>query len=310
MTTESQTAPNTSAGREIGPGEDAPVAVTILLPSYNEEEAMRPVIEEIRAAMVGQPHDHEILVVDDKSQDRTAEIAEELGARVVRRPVNGGSGASRKTGTEHARGEIIVMLDADGTYTAADIPRMLEYFPQYDQVNGARTTEEGTMKLLRVPAKWLIRQLACYLTRTHIPDLNTGLKAYKRSVMLRYLWVVPDGFSCVTSMTLAFLSNGHAVKYIDTAYKKRIGVSKFHPIKDTQRYASTVVRMVMYFKPLRVFGPLAFLLFVLGVFKTITDLGVVGQGLQESTLIIFMTAVMVLTTGLLADLIVAQKRLR
>lgn len=308
-----ETATKSAAARrpqhEIGPDDDREVQVTVLLPSYNEEEAIGPVIDEIREAMADCRENYEILVVDDRSTDRTAELAEAAGARVVRRPVNGGSGASRKTGTLAARGEIIVMLDADGSYTAGDIPEMLRWFPEFDQVNGARTSEEGTLKLLRVPAKWAIRRFACWLARTHIPDLNTGLKAYKRSIMMRYLWVVPDGFSCVTSMTLAFLTNGHSVKYVPTRYKKRIGKSKFHPITDTQRYAATVFRMVMYFRPLRVFGPAAFILFLGAAAKTVHDLIEVRLGIQESTIIIWMTAVIVLSVGLLADLIVAQKRI-
>src|SRR5690606_28327430 len=118
-------------------------------------------------------------------------------------------------------------------------------------------SEQGTHKFFRVPAKWFIRKFAIYLSGTPIPDLNTGLKAFKRSVMLRYLWLMPDGFSCVTSMTLAFLTNGHPVKYVSTPYYKRIGVSKFHPLKDTAKYMATVLRMCAYFRPLRVFGPLA-----------------------------------------------------
>lgn len=301
--------PQTPPPNEVGPQDSRQVSVTILLPAYNEEEAILPVIFEIRAALHSLGQTYELLVVDDQSSDRTAELAESAGARVVRRPINGGSGASRKTGTLHARGEIIVMLDADGSYTAADIPGMLAYFPSFDQVNGARTSEEGTMKTLRVPAKWLIRKFASYLARTPIPDLNTGLKAYKRSVMMRYLWVVPDGFSCVTSMTLAFLTNGHAVKYVPTTYKKRIGKSKFHPIRDTQRYITTVLRMVMYFRPLRVFGPVSAFLLLGAIAKTFTDLFYVRHGLQESTIIIWMAAILTLMIGMLADLIVAQKRI-
>ena len=134
---------------------------------------------------------------------------------------------------------------------------MLPHFPAYDQVNGARTSEQGTLPWLRRPAKWFIRKLACYLTGHKIPDLNTGLKAFKRDAMLPWLWVVPDGFSCVTTMTLAFLTNGYAVKYVPTPYRPRIGRSKFHPIKDTLSYLSTVLRMVLYFRPLKVFLPLS-----------------------------------------------------
>jgi polyisoprenyl-phosphate glycosyltransferase len=278
--------------------------VSIVLPAYNEEEAIAKVINDVQAAMSKAAYSYEILVVDDCSADRTAEIAQSKGVRVVRRTVQGGSGSSRRTGIIEAHGEIIVMLDADGSYESGDIPKLLSYFPQYDQVNGARTSEQGTLKLLRTPAKWIIRMLACYLTGTHIPDLNTGLKAFKKDIMRKYLWVLPDGFSCVTTMTLAFLANGYAVKYVPTLYHKRIGKSKFHPIKDTANYLNTVVRMVMYFKPLRVFGPAAIFLLGFAVIKSAISLSYTAS-LQESDIIIFMMAVMLGSLGLIADLIVS-----
>ena len=286
--------------------------VSIVIPCYNEEEAIGRVIDDVRASMANDPHTYEILVVDDCSTDRTAEIALSKGVTVLRRLINGGSGASRKTGILKARGGIVVMLDGDGTYTAADIPKLLCEFPEFDQVNGARTSEEGTLKVFRVPTKWFIRRLAIYLSGSHIPDLNTGLKAFKRDLMMKYLWVLPEGFSCVTTMTLAFLCNGHSVKWIPTAYHKRIGKSKFHPIKDTTRYLFTVVRMVMYFNPLKVFLPLGLFLMVFGSLLGLYHYsrpephGTLEQGDITIILVGFMTCVM----GLLADLIVAQGRAR
>ncbi len=283
--------------------------VSIVIPCFNEEEAIGPVIDDVRAAMQDDPHSYEIMIVDDCSTDRTTEVAHEKGVRVIRRPVNGGSGASRKTGILEAHGDIIVMLDGDGTYHAPDIPNLLREFPEYDQVNGARTSEKGTMKLLRVPAKWFIRRLAIYLSGKPIPDLNTGLKAFKRDIMLKYLWVIPDGFSCVTTMTLAFLCNGHAVKYVPTQYHKRIGKSKFHPIKDTSKYLFTVIRMVMYFNPLKVFFPLGFLLMVAGVFLGGWHFSA-GKGLEQGDITIVLVGFMTCILGMLADLIVAQGRAR
>ena len=276
--------------------------ISVLIAAYNEEEAIGKVIDDVKTAMTRHPMPYEILVVDDDSSDRTAEIAAGKAVRVVRRHNRGGSGASRRTGILEAKGDIIVMLDADGSYEASDIPKMLEYFPDYDQVNGARTSEQGTLKFLRTPAKWFIRKLACYLTSTDIPDLNTGLKAFKKEIMKKYLWVLPDGFSCVTTMTLAFLTNGYSVKYIPTQYHKRIGKSKFHPVKDTLSYLNTVVRMVMYFKPLRVFMPLAGALLVFACIKSFLSLAWTST-LQESDIIIFMTVIMLGALGLIADLI-------
>lgn len=276
--------------------------ISVVLPAYNEELAIGKVIDDIQAVMSQNKYDYEVLIVDDNSTDKTAEIAKQKGVRVVHRSVNAGAGAARRTGIRAAEGDVIVMLDADGTYECKDIPKLLEHFPAFDQVNGARTSEKGTLKFLRAPAKWLIRQLACYLTGVNIPDLNTGLKAFKRDIMLKYLWVLPDGFSCVTTMTLAFLCNGYAVKYVPTDYHPRIGKSKFHPIRDTANYINVIVRMVMYFKPLRVFGPLTFFLFTFGIVKSILSL-IWTQSLQESDIIIFMTATVLFALGLIADLI-------
>ncbi|MBL9125955.1 MAG: glycosyltransferase family 2 protein [Planctomycetaceae bacterium] len=288
--------------------------VSVLLPAFNEAPAIASVLREVVDALADEPFCYEILVVDDASTDGTADLVEAFAAdcpeceiRVIRCPQNRGAGAARKVGVRAARGEIIVMLDADGSYPAEAIGALLRHFPAYDQVNGARTSEQGTHRWLRRPAKWLIRQLACYLTGHRIPDLNTGLKAFKREAMLPWLWVVPDGFSCVTTMTLAFLTNGHPVCYVPVEYRRRIGRSKFHPIKDTLAYLSTVLRIVLYFRPLKVFLPLAALLIGFGVLKSLISLRWTGS-LQESDVIIFVAGFMTTMLGLVAEVVVAHHR--
>lgn len=285
-------------------------SVSIVIPAYNEEGAIGQVIDDVKKVMDGADYQCEIIVVDDASTDKTQEIALSKNVKVIRHTINKGSGAARKTGVLNAKGDVIVMLDGDGTYNASDIPRLLSFFPEYDQVNGARTSEQGTLKFLRVPAKWFIRKLACYLTGIEIPDLNTGLKAFKKDIMKRYLWVVPDGFSCVTTMTLAFLCNGYSIKYISVDYKKRVGKSKFHPIKDTNQYIQTVIRMVMYFNPLKIFLPLSASIFIFGVLKTLYDWFFVVKRMQASDIVIIMTAIIVGVLGLISDLIVVQGKRR
>src|SRR5258706_4739978 len=184
---------------------------------------------------------------------------------------------------------------------------MLALFPKYDQVNGARTSEKGTLKLLRTPAKYLIRKLACYLSRTDIPDLNTGLKAFKRDIMLRYLWVIPDGFSCVTTVTLAFLCNGYNVGWIPTEYHERIGRSKFHPIKDTYQYLLTVIRMVIYFNPLSVFLPAGSLLILLGLLRWIIVKLTDSEGILLGPVMVTI-GFSLYVVGFIADLIVSQAK--
>lgn len=288
--------------------------LTVLLPAYNEERAIERVLAEIVESLAEAHLGYEIVVVDDASTDATAERAEQFAVdcwqcpvRVIRMPVNRGAGAARKVGVRAARGEIVVMLDADGTYPASAIPRLLEHFPAYDQVNGARTSEQGTLPWLRKPAKWFIRKLACYLTGYRIPDLNTGLKAFKREAMLPWLWVVPDGFSCVTTMTLAFLTNGYAVKYVPTEYRPRIGQSKFHPIKDTLAYLTTVLRIVLYFRPLKVFLPMAGAMIVAGVVKSAWSRVATGS-MQESDIVVLTAGFLTCMLGMLAEVIVAHHR--
>ncbi len=292
---------------EVTDGSD-PIDVSIVLPAYNEEEAILSVITEIRVTMTSWQGDWEILVIDDGSEDETCDRARKAGARVIRRVENGGAGAARKTGIMEARGRIVAMLDADGSYDATQLPLMISFFPAYDQVNGARTSEQGDFKALRIPAKWLIRKLTELVSGKRIPDLNTGFKLVKRDVMLRYLWAVPSGFSCVTSMTLAFLCNDRPVKYVPVEYRKRIGRSKFHPVFDSIQYIATALRIVMYFRPLRVFLPLALMLFTVAAIKGGFNMIYSPLGLHDSDIIIFLSSLIVLCVGMLGDLIVAQRR--
>ena len=240
--------------------------VTVLLFCYNEAESLPCVITDIRAAFEGRPYAYEILLVDDGSTDQSAAIAQSRSCRVIRHFQRRGAGAAFKTGVLASNAEIIVMLDADGTYTAADIPRMLEYFPEFDQVNGARTSEKGDLPWLRAPAKWMVRMFASLLAGKRIPDLQTGLKAFKRQVMLTYLWIIPDKFSHCPLITLAFLCNHHSVKYIPTEYHKRIGgYSKFHPVGDTLYVLAQICRFFIFFAPWRIFLPVSILLVLISL---------------------------------------------
>lgn len=284
------------------------VDLSVVLPAYDEEEAIGEVIGEIRQALADWPGVWEILVVNDASMDRTEERAEAEGVRVIRRVENGGSGAACKSGIVAARGELVALMDADGTYVPAHLPNLLSFFPDYDQVNGARTNEAGTYKLLRVPVKWLIRKCAEWISGKQIPDLNTGMRVFKRELMIRYLWTIPDGFSWSTSMTLAFLCNGHPVKYVPVPYRRRTGASKFRPVRDTANYLLRVVRVLMYFQPLRIFLPLSMVLGGIALAKGSYNTFRSPTGLQDSDIMLAITALLMLVLGLLADLIVAQRR--
>ncbi|HSK36708.1 MAG TPA: glycosyltransferase family 2 protein [Actinomycetota bacterium] len=282
--------------------------VSVVLPCFNERDHIELEIKRIRAALEDAGLRFELICVDDGSTDGTRELLEATpGIRRILLPRNQGSGTARRIGTQQATGRVVVWTDADMTYPNERIPELVAELDQtWDQVVGARRGEAGTYRLFRVPAKWAIRKLASFLTNTDIPDLNSGLRAFKRSVAEPYLRLLPSGFSCVTTITLAFLSNGHSVKYVPVDYFKRAGRSKFHPFKDAYNYIIQVLRMVMYFNPLRVLMPVALTLLAATFVKAGIDLVVHDLRVAGSTVLVGLAAFNIMAIALLADLVVRR----
>ena len=290
---------------------DAGLDVSIILPVYNEAAHLEAEVARIRASMDASDYSYEIIVIDDGSSDNSAEVASRIdGIRFIQFLQNRGSGSARKAGTKAARGRVTVWTDVDMTYPNDTIPQLVKELEGYDQVVGARTTEEGTVKALRVPAKWLIRKLACFLSGTKIPDLNSGFRAFRTDVGNQYVNQLPVGFSCVTTITMTFLANGYSVKYVPIEYAKRAGESKFHWYKDTRRYATQVVRMILSYNPLRIFMPIGLTLFAIGFVKLLVD--IIGRHFHVAadTMVILFAAFQVIAIGLLADLVTRATRQR
>ncbi|MBK5223923.1 MAG: glycosyltransferase family 2 protein [Acidimicrobiia bacterium] len=290
------------------------IDVTVVLPAFNEAGHITTEIDRIRGGLDASHYNgrYELLVVDDGSTDDTAAelaaIADRGNMRVIRFPENRGSGSARRVGTREARGDIVVWTDADMSYPNDRMAELIDELGDYDQIVGARTTEEGTLKALRVPAKWLIRKLAEFLAEREIPDLNSGFRAFRRSVALPYLHLLPTGFSCVTTITMTFLANGHTVRYTPIEYMERAGTSKFHWWADTRRYLLQVVRMVLSYNPLRVFMPVGLLLGLVGGTKLIWDLFDKDLRVPTNTLLLLFLSFQIIAIGLLADLVVRATR--
>jgi glycosyltransferase involved in cell wall biosynthesis len=284
--------------------------VSVVIPVYNEEEAIGDDLDLIKTTMDAAGLAYEIIVVNDGSTDRSVEIISSRPyVKLVHHERNRGNGAARTTGMKAAKGDIIIMTDGDGTYPNQDMPKLLEYMEQYDMVIGARVKEMGTVKWLRTPAKWFIRKLASYLTETEIPDLNSGLRAFRKDLAFKYLHILPNTHSWVSTITIAFLSDGYSVKFVPIDYYKRKGKSKFHPLKDTYNYLALVVRSVMYFNPLKVFLPVTLALALAGVLKLVRDiLHYRSFYVPGVTLMLILMAIQVAVIGLLADLIVRRAR--
>jgi glycosyltransferase involved in cell wall biosynthesis len=286
------------------------VLTSIVIPAYNEEAAIGDDLDLIKRTMDSTGRPYEIIVVNDGSTDRTVDIvSSKQGVQLVHHERNRGTGAARTTGIQAARGDVIIMTDGDGTYPNQDMPKLLECLEQCDMVIGARRQEKGTAKWLRTPAKWFIRRLAAYLTETEIPDLNSGMRAFKKDIAMRYLNLLPNTHSWVSTITIAFLSDGYSVKFIPIDYYKRKGRSTFHPIKDTYNYIALVVRAVTYFNPLKVFLPVALTLILVGAVKLVRDIVYYrGFYVPGVTLMLILTAIQVGAIGLLADLLVKRGR--
>lgn len=292
----------------VAPG-DAPMSadeidISIVLPVYNEKGHLRQEIDRIRAAMDASEFSYEMIVIDDGSNDGSGEALREIdGIRLIQFLTNRGSGSARKYGTRAARGRVVVWTDVDMSYPNDLIPELIREMEGYDQVVGARTSEEGTHKLFRVPAKAAIRKLASYLVQTPIPDLNSGMRAFRKDVALQYVSQLPPGFSCVTTITMTFLAHGYTVKYWPITYSERAGTSKFHWASDTRRYFLQVIRMTLSFDPFRVFLPIGFLFTFLGLGKLVYDITTRDFRVAINTLLIFLVAFQVFVIAMLADLI-------
>lgn len=297
----------TTVGASVG------IAYSVLIPCYNEQGAIRDTIEAVIAACeAALPTDSfEVLVIDDGSSDASVAVIETVAekdarVRLIRHRKNKGYGASLKTGLGVARGRWIAITDADGTYPNQ---RMGELFslPYADMVVGARIGDDVVYSRLRAIPKIFLRRYAQWITGTHIPDINSGFRAFRADVARRYLDLYPDGFSFTTTITISMLMEGREVIYEPISYTPRIGKSKIKPIRDTLRFVSTIARTGMYFAPLKVLKP--FILFFWAAFfiSAAYDTFVLTD-LTDKTTTALLLALNTTVLGLLADLIDRRTR--
>ena len=247
-------------------------------------------------------------MVDDGSTDETARQARSVpGTVVVSHGYNRGYGAALKTGIRHARGDTIVITDSDGTYPPQYIPELVAALEDCDMAVGSRTGEVSKIPALRRPAKWFLNKLASFLAETRIPDLNSGLRAFRKDVVIPFLGILPSGFSFTTTITLAMLCNDFRVKYLPINYEQRVGRSKIKPLQDTYKFLLLVLRTVCYFNPLKVFLPLAFFLILAGMAR-LTYNAITIHHVAGTELLFIISGIQLGAFGLLADA-VAKARL-
>lgn len=269
--------------------------VTILLPAYNEEKSVGNTIKELKKLYP----DFEILVIDDGSSDNTMKTAMEAGANVWPHPYNIGNGAAVKTGIRCARGEWVLMMDADGQHNPEDVQRLLDEKDKYDMVVGARTKSSDT-SLHRDIANWLYNSLASYVTKFKIMDLTSGFRLVKKEVAMKYLYLLPNTFSYPSTITIAYLRSGRTLKYIPIQTEKRVGKSKIKLIQDGSKFLLIITKIATLFSPLRVFLPISIGLFTSGLLYYLYTYITTNRFTNMSALLLS-TSIIILMIGLVSE---------
>jgi glycosyltransferase involved in cell wall biosynthesis len=287
------------------PEPDALPTVSIVMPAFNEgpnlPAVLTPLLDEARR------RHWEVLVVDDGSADDTAAVAARCGATVVSHPRNRGYGAALKTGIRAATAPFVATMDSDGQHTLEALDDVLAHAGDADLVVGARSGLRQS-PLWRMPGKWVLQRLATFIARQPIPDLNSGLRVFRREVILRYIHLCPDGFSFSTTSTLAFLNRGRSVEYVPIQIKPRGGHSTVSMITGFDALL-LILRLATLFEPLRLFVSAGLMLFGAGILWAI-PYAAAGRGISLGAGLLVLTAVQLLFTGLVADQIASLRKER
>ena len=274
--------------------------VAVVIPAFNEEQAIGAVVEGVIAGL----RPLEVLVVDDGSGDQTVARATAAGARVLRHPYNKGNGAAVKTGVREARGEVVLLMDADGQHDPKDAGRLIEALVDHDMVIGSRASRDQTF--VRALGNVVFRALASWLTGRPIPDLTSGFRAARRSCLREFLHLLPNGFSTPTTTTLAFIKAGYNVGFEPVDAATRVGSSKIRLARDGAKFFLIILRIVTIFSPLRVFLPVSLASFAVGVGYAVWTV-ITQAHITNSSVLLIMLAVVVFLVGLVSEQIAALR---
>ena len=274
----------------------------IIIPAYNEENTIAKLIQGIRET-VGTTC--RICVVSDGSCDKTAEIAHSQGAAVIKHPYRMGNGASIKTGLRNAKAELVVLMDADLQHVPQDIPRLLEHADIFDMVIAARDFSKLTWRNL---ANRFYNSFASYVSLFKIQDLTCGFRVIKRKQALKFLYLLPNSFSYPSTLTLAFLKTGRTLRYVSIgSAARKAGKSKIHLVQDGAKFFMIILRIAVFFSPLRVFLPISIFFFLIGLayyFYTF----IAFHRFTNMSALLFTTALIIFMLGLISEQI-AQLRM-
>lgn len=274
--------------------------LSIIIPAKNESESLGALLPEL----VTLYSDAEILVVDDGSTDNTAEICERNGVKVIRHPYSMGNGAAIKAGARHATGDIFVFMDADGQHQPGDIQHLLDRLGSgYDMVVGARE-RASQASTGRWAANSIYNWVASRMTGHPVRDLTSGFRAVKSEKFKEFIYLLPNGFSYPTTITMAFFRAGYAVNYMPIDVRKREGKSHIHPLKDGVRFLTIIFKVATLYSPLKIFVPFSFLFFFLGLGYSVYTLGFMGR-FTNMSVVLYAVAALIFLIGLISEQITA-----
>ncbi len=272
-------------------------SLSIIIPAKNEEGAIGKVV----SGIVSRYPQAEMIVVDDGSTDDTAAVAERAGAKVVSHPHSLGNGAAVKAGARAAGGDILVFLDGDGQHDPADIPRLLERLNDgHDMVIGARTAPGSHANIGRLMANGVYNLIASIVTGHRIPDLTSGFRAVCAQKFRQFLYLLPNGFSYPTTITMAFMRSGFPVDFIDIEAAKRTGKSHIRPVRDGLRFFVIIFKIATLYAPLKLFIPTSAGFFTLGLLWYVYTFATRNQ-FTNMSLLLFSAAVIVFLIGLVSE---------
>jgi len=279
-----------------------PYRLSVIMPAYNEGASIAGVLAKVGAQLP----DAELIVVDDGSADNTADLAEGAGATVIRQPYNKGNGAAVKAGIRAARGDVVLLLDADGQHDPADLPHILEPIGAYDLVVAARTRASNAT-WTRGWGNAALNSFASYLTGMEVLDLTSGFRAMKRDQIMEFVHLLPNRYSYPTTSTMAFIKAGYSVKFVPIAAQQRIGgASGQRLLRNGIVFVTIILRMMTLFSPLKVFSPISAFLFVVGAAYGLYTI-VRQVHITNTTVLLIVTALLIFLQGLISEQIAAYR---
>lgn len=279
--------------------------ISICIPAYNEEASIGECLRELIAVVP----EAEIIVVDDGSTDSTAEIASCYeSVTLVRHDRNKGYGASLKTAFRQASGDTIVWYDADGQHSPADLKKVAAPVVngEKDAVIGARDATSAQAKG-RGPGKTILKLVAMSITHQDVPDLNSGLRAFTKRFLGRYLHMLPDGFSASTTTTLILMKRSYRLEYVPIHVKPRKGVSTVKMLRDGWGALRLMLRLGVLFNALEFFGALALVQIIPALIYGVILAFVKGQGLPVLASTFFLSGVLTFFLGVVCDQITSLR---